>query len=298
MLLFQNKICFIVVFILFSSLMGVAQSMDELMNNAQKNSTEYVFATFKGTKVINGHSIEAPAKGVLQLIFSHRFSAMNNGFYDLFGFDGANMHFGLDYGISDKLVVGLGRSSLQKAYDGYIKYKLLRQSTGASNMPVSVSLLAATAINTLQYTGFEFKTIDRLYYTGQILIAKKINSKFSLQLMPTLVHRNYVDNQDQENDLLAIGFAGRAKLTKRMSLTGEYYYNLPNRLGAGYYNPLAIGIDIETGGHVFQVHFTNTPGMIEHQFIGMTDYNFTEGFKGIRMGFNFSRVFTIVKPRE
>ena len=132
-------------------------------------------------------------------------------------------------------------------------------------------------------------------YTGQLLMARKFNETFSLQFMPTLVHRNLTDSPDQRNTLFALGFGGRIKISKRAAITAEYYMNQPNTLGVGFYNPIAIGFDIETGGHVFQILLTSATGLIEPQFIGRTSTNFLDGAKAIRIGFNFSRVFTLKK---
>jgi hypothetical protein len=218
----------------------------------------------------------------------------------------ASIRFGFDYGITDKLAVGLGRSSglgytdPPPTYDFYAKYRVLTQSTGAHNSPVSISLLGATAINTIKWPndGITRTNNDRMYYTGQVLIARKFSERISLQLMPTIVHRNLTDTPDQANTLYSIGVGGRFKLTKRAAFTFEYYYTDPSSLGIGYYNPVAIGFDIETGGHVFQIMLTNSTGLIEPQFIGHTYTNFTDGAKAIRLGFNFSRVFTLKHKKE
>ncbi len=280
-----------------------SQDLDELMKKNERPETSYATATFKGTRLIHGHSIEAPAKGVLQLMFSHRFGTLEDPLYTFLGMNQASIRFGFDYGISNKLSVGLGRSSglggtlPPPTYDFYVKYKLLTQSTGAVNMPVSISLVGAFAIDTEHWPndGVVRTDNDRLSYTGQILIARKFNEKFSLQLMPTVVHRNLTDSPDQLNTLVALGIGGRLKLSKRTALTAEYYFNKPNSLGAGYYDPVAIGFDIDTGGHVFQIMLTNSPGLIEPQFLGRTSTNFFDGPKAIRLGFNFSRVFTVKK---
>jgi len=291
-----------------------AQNLDSLMSAAKGKQTEYATATFKGTRIINGHSIESPNKGVLQVMFSHRFGPLNDPLYTFLGLTQASIRFGGDYGITDRLAVGLGRSSglggttPPPTYDVYAKYKVLLQSSGEINMPVTVSVLLASAINTtkLPHTdGSSYNFQDRLYYTAQILIAKKFSDRFSLQLMPTILHRNFTDSPDQQNTLYTLGIAGRIKLSKRVAITGEYYASLPNTLGVGYYNPLALGFEIETGGHVFQIHITNTQGLVENQFIGQTTANiftgdnsngnaFYNAMTALRIGFNFSRVFTIV----
>lgn len=278
-----------------------SQDLDSLMNQIEGPRTDYASATFKGTRIINGHSIEAPSKGVLQLMFSHRFGTLEDPLYTFLGMNQASIRFGFDYGISGKLAVGIGRSSglggtePPPTYDFYGKYRLMTQSSGAVNHPVSISLLAATAINTQHWPtdGIIRTDADRMFYTGQVMIARKFSDRFSLQMMPTVVHRSLTDTPDQSSTLCSVGLGGRIKLTKRTAFTFEYYYTDPNSLGKGYYNPVAFGFDIETGGHVFQILLTNSTGLIEPQFIGHTTTNFMDGPKAIRMGFNFSRVFTV-----
>lgn len=276
-----------------------AQNLDDLLKEEEKDKKPtLVSATFKGTRLINGHTIESPGKGVLQLMFSHRFGPLDDPLYTFGGMDRATIRIGLDYGITDRFAIGIGRSTIQKAIDAYAKFKLLRQSEGG--MPISVSLLQTVAMNTERWPqdGLPRTQIHRYYYSSQVFIARKMSSWLSLQLMPTYIHRNLTFNTDQLNDIYALGLGFRSKISKRFAITGEYYLNLRNRLGAGYHDPLALGFEIETGGHVFQIHFTNSQGMIEHQFIGMTTDPLDGGFKGIRLGFNFSRVFQLVKQKS
>lgn len=269
----------------------------DLLNQLETQTTdslrrEYVTATFKGTRVINGHSIETPGKGSMLFLISHRFGTLNSGAYEFFGLDQATIRLGLEYGLNDRLAVGIGRSSLEKTYDGFVKYKALRQSSGPRPMPVSVTLLATTAVSTLKFQPEpERSTTSRFTYSYQALLARKFSSNLSVQLMPTLIHRNYVDLRRDENNVYAIGAAGRQKLTKRLALTAEYYYLLPGNTADDYRNSLALGFDIETGGHVFQLHFTNSQGMIEKFFVPQTTGNFFDG--DIYFGFNISRAFQL-----
>lgn len=280
--------------------------LDEEMEK-KKGGTELVEATFKTSRIINGHSIENTQKGILDFKISHRFGTLNNGFYQLFGLDNATMRMGLDYGITNRLMVGWGRSTFQKQYDAFFKYRVLRQSAGEKKMPVSVSLLASIMLSTdttsikANYnipSDVKMHFSDKLSYAWQLIIARKFSPDFSLQLMPTLVHSNVVPLAGDPNDLLSIGIGGRLKLTQRVSVNAEYYYNIPGRrlemmAGSKLYNPLSIGFDIETGGHVFQLHFTNSRGMTERQFITETPGSWGKG--DIHFGFNISRVFQIGK---
>ncbi len=274
------------------------QEQDLLKLLGREETTEYAAASFKTDRVINLHSLECTAAGVLDVKISHRFGFINGGIYNLYGLDEASIRIGADYGITDKLTIGVGRSSYEKTYDGFIKYKLLRQSTGLIKMPVTVVLLGAACIETLKWEHPERENLfsSRLYYAGQVIIGRKFSDKFSFQLSPSLVHRNLVATPEEHNDVWALGFAGRYKLNKRLALNAEYIYLFPNQVADGIYNSFSIGFDIETGGHVFQLHFTNSTSMVERGFIAETVGNWWDG--GIHFGFNISRVFTIVKPKE
>ncbi len=277
---------------------------DDLMGmldeeKAPNGRKAYVNATFKATRIINGHSIENVGYGVLDFRISHRFGPVNQGISDFFGLDGATTRLGFDYGITDWLMIGIGRSSYQKEVDGFFKAKVLRQ-TESGSMPLSLSVVGAAGIQTMKApevpAGAEYHLTNRLAYTGQLLLARKFSNRFSLQLMPTLVHYNLVPTAAEKNNVLAMGIGGRIKLSQRISLTGEYYYTLDDTRLNGTRNALSVGLDIETGGHVFQLLFTNATGMSERTFIGQTTGDW--GNSDIHFGFNISRVFTIVKPKD
>jgi len=282
-----------------------AQSDDLMSLLDEEPTTDYTTATFKTNRVVNGHSIENTAKGVLDTKFSHRFGPIRQGLYDMFGLDGATIRIGADYGVTDLLTVGFGRNSYEKTIDGFVKYKFLRQSTGAKNMPITLCFLSDIQVRTVKFAdqNRNNKFTDRLFFTHQVLIGRKFNSRLSLQLMPTVVHRNLTVSPKDKNDVFVMGAAGRIKLTKRVALNAEYYFVPEGQLETPYVNSLSIGFDIETGGHVFQLHFTNSPYMNHKAFITETqeDWFFKNSdgrmLSGIRFGFNISRVFTIVKPK-
>jgi hypothetical protein len=274
-----------------------AQEDDLLSLLGEEDVTNFTTAAFKTNRVINLHSIESTAGGVLDVKISHRFGFLNGGLYELFGLDGATIRIGGDYGLTNNITVGFGRSSYEKTLDGFAKWRFLRQSTGKKNMPLSAAIFASTAIKTIKWQNPDRENYfsSRMYYTYQLILGRKFSKAFSLQLSPTLVHRNLVGTSDEANDVYALGTAARIKLTNRMALNAEYIYVLPDQLAPGYRNSLSIGLDIETGGHVFQLHFTNSTSMIEKGFITETVGDWANG--DIHFGFNVSRVFTVRKPK-
>ncbi|WP_075351338.1 DUF5777 family beta-barrel protein [Algoriphagus marinus] len=301
------------VFILFFGLVGKAFAQDDLMAMLDEDLSKepvYTYATFKATRLINGQTVETISKKHLNFWISHRFGAVNSGFINnFFGLDEAKIRLGLEYGITDQWLIGAGRSSMEKTYDFYSKYKVLRQS---NKIPVTVTVMGGWAINTMNTgyiteTGAEmkfFNNLERYSYHGQLLIARKFNEKLSLQLMPTVLHQNRVESASIENTMLSMGGGGRYKLSNRITLSAEYYYNLVDKnqyqsetgLPYPFHNSLSLGVDIETGGHVFQLHFTNSKGMIEKQFIGQTIGTWEN--KDIFYGFNIARTFSLDKSAK
>ena len=269
----------------------ISKMLEEELKSADKNKTEYTTATFKTTRLIDGHSVENTSKGVLDVKISHRFGMINQGIGQFFGLDDARMRLGFDYGLTRYLMIGVGRSTYQKTVDGFFKVKLLRQSKGKRNMPFTMNYVATIGIITQKADSNEYDYFtSRVNYTHQILIGRKISDGLSLQLMPTLVHRNLPPDHGR-NDVYALGIGGRQKLSKRTSFNVEYYYQLPGSKVPGSTNLLSVGFDIETGGHVFQLHLTNSRAMTESSFItGNTD---SWGDGGIYFGFNISRVFNV-----
>jgi hypothetical protein len=258
-----------------------------------KPSKEFVKNAFKSTRVISSHSLEFLGAGVLDVRILHRFGELNSGSYEAFGLDQARIRIGFDYGITKRLMVGIGRSSYKKEVDGFIKYRLLWQATGEKASPVSVILVTGFADNMLKFDDPERKNYytSRLAFYNQIVVGRKFSDAFSFQLMPTMVHSNLVQTSAEKNDIYSIGAGLRYKFTRRLALTADYYYQLPDQLPDNITQPLSIGIDIETGGHVFQLHFTNALGMNERVLTTETDGRWDKG--DIHFGFNISRVFTI-----
>lgn len=286
-------ICSLIIAVSFVNV--TAQDIDELLEETSGGQTDYATATFKSTRIINGQSVERMPEGQLDFRILHRFGQLNTGAYNLWGLDQANIHFSLEYGISNWAMAGVGRGTYQKTYDGFFKLSLVRQSKGQRTMPVSVSWFSSIAINSLHWDDYEnFNFWHRASYVHQLLIARKFTDRFSFEVNPTFVHRNLVETENEENDIWAVGLGMRFKITKRFSFNAEYYdaiTPLPDFQGQETFNPLSIGVDIETGGHVFTITLTNSLAMIEKAFIAETTGDWRDG--GIHLGFNISRVFDL-----
>lgn len=269
-------------------------SQEDLLTGlgADSATKQVVTSAFKSSRVINGHSMEFIGKGVLDFRILHRFGPVNQGIKEFFGLDQASMRMGFDYGLSKNITIGIGRTTLQKELDGFIKFRPLHQSTGPRASPVSIVLVAGMSVIT-QENDDPAKDVtfsSRVGYYYQAIIGRKFSQRFTLQLSPTVVHRNEVLSND-DNDTYALGMGGRLKLSKRIAFMVDYFYVLNGLPREQNYNPLSLGFDIETGGHVFQIHFSNASGMNERAFITET---FNDWGKGdIQFGFNLSRVFNI-----
>lgn len=286
----------ILVFALFVSLSATAQNVDLFSETTNATNTDFTTGTFKATRIINGQSIENVGAGILDFRILHRFGPLSDGGYNFFGLDQASMRLGLDYGLTDRLMIGIGRSTFEKQYDGFLKYKIIRQQQGQRNIPFSVSYASSFIYKSLREAATTYTPYvsDKFSFSHQLLLASKVNDYFSLQLSPTLIHYNMVDTKTTSNDFYSLGVGFRQRVSKRVNITSEYYYRF-NSL-EGYINPLSLGVDIETGGHVFQLHVSNSTGMTERTFINETMGCWANG--DLRFGFNISRVFTIRKPKE
>ncbi len=286
------------VFFVFFALLTSAEKVfaqDDLMSliEDEKQKPEKVKNTWKSTRVINGQSSEQVAAGVLDFRVLHRFGPVNGGPYQVFGLDQATIRLGFDYGITPWLTAGLGRSTYKKELDGYLKAKPIWQTKGSRSFPFSVSLIAGMTMNTMKWENPEIHNYftSKLAYFYEVILARKFSETFSMQISPAMVHRNLVDSLVDEHNVFLLGVGARIKISKRIAICVDYFAMKPGRTADLFANPLSIGFDIETGGHVFQLHFTNATGMNERAFMTETTSQWSDG--GIRFGFNISRVFTI-----
>jgi hypothetical protein len=294
----RQKIFSISLFLL-SGLLCQGQDTNSLKSADDSIPTNAVNQTFTSTRIINGHSVETIKKQQLEFRVSHRFGQLNEGIDQFYGLDHGIIHLGLEYGLKDWLEIGIGRSTFEKTVNGFVKASILKQSSGEKNFPFHLTYLAGSEIITIKNldTSKNVTFHSRLSFIHQLLIARKFSEKFSAQLSPTFVHRNMVPTTLDKNDLFALGFGARYKITRWISITGEYFLvRQPHRemLQTRYYNPLSVGIDIDTGsGHVFQIMLTNSQAMVEGGFIGKTTGKWSDG--GVHLGFNISRLFSFAK---
>ncbi len=297
-----TKMLALMVCLVLTGLTGISQQVDLFKMQDSTNAAEPdkykdwpVLNTFYSTRLVNSHTVEITGTGSMDFRINHRFAPLNLGFYDMFGLDFASMRLGFDFGIAKNLMVGIGRTTFNKEYDGFIKYRIMQQGTGKQNSPLSIALLASMAYKNIKMDpALKVTGADRTYFTTQLLIASKLSEHTSIQLSPTYTHYNRILNlTGGSRDLFSLGILARQKVSKHISINAEYFYQATRFDNT--YDPLSIGVDINTGGHVFQLHFTNSTGMNEHSFIHETPGSWGNG--DIRWGFNISRIFRIGKKK-
>lgn len=275
-------------YLIFTLLLGTFA-----LSAQEEQDTEYAHNTFDGTRVVVGHSVKLLQEGEMEFLIAHKFGRINGGAYEFFGLDQAIIRLGLDYAIKDWLTIGVGRSSLDKQADALLKIRFLRQKKGASNFPVSISGLATTGLILLKANNPLEPILwrHRLSFNYQLLVARQFGERFSVQVMPMVTHYNLIDSKTFSNDVVSIGAAGKYQISKAVAFKAEYYYSLPNQLADNRTNSLAIGFDLDTGSHVFQLHFSNSGGLVEPAFVGNTTGQWLKG--DIHFGFTISRVFKL-----
>ncbi|MFA6402391.1 MAG: DUF5777 family beta-barrel protein [Salinivirgaceae bacterium] len=270
------------------------QDLMALLDSANTIQTqkEFVQGTFRSVRLINSYTSEIAEKNDLVFSISHRFDPINSGAYELWGLDHSEIRFGFEYGLTNRISLGLGRSSHEKLYDGFIKIKIARQSSGAKSFPLTITLLEGMDIKTYKYVDDvrDYPFSARLYYTHELFISRKINNYISAQVVPTLLHRNMVITKEEQNLVPAIGFGSNVTVNKWLSFSGEYFYLLPGNTADNYSNSLAFTMELESGGgHIFQITLANSHGMTEKSFIPETTGKWIDG--DIQLGFNIIRVF-------
>lgn len=284
----------------FLLLLGISGNLpaQDLLSGMEDSTPkkEVVTAAFKSTRVIMTHSMEMLKPGVLDFRILHRFGNINQGIKEFFGMDDATIRLGLDYGLSNNLTIGLGRGSYRKEVDGFLKFRAVPQATGPGGSPVSVLLVGGAMVQTAPWSGHkdDESVTNRMAYYTQLILGRKFSDAFTLQLTPTWVHRNLVAAVD-DNNTLALGTGARFRLSRRVSLNVDHYVVFNTEKSFDTYFPLSVGFDIETGGHVFQLHFTNAIGMNERAFLTETTNRWGNG--DIQFGFNISRTFQLKKKR-
>ena len=269
---------------------------------AQEIPAESIGRTFKDTRIINTHSTEGLAKRKLDIRIGHRFGDLKDGWETLYGLENAaDVLIGADYGITNKLMVGLNRTKgggpLTALINTTVKYKLLGQKAGGGS-PLSLSLLFVNTISTLKKVDnpeslayFE-KFQHRMSYTFQALIARKFADALSFQLTPAYTYRNLV-NYDDSNGMFSLGIAMRVQITKVLGLIADAAipFSALRNAENGYYFPLGVGLEIDTGGHIFQINLTNARGMVATDYLPYTKSNWLDG--EFRLGFTISRTFNL-----
>lgn len=285
--------------LLFGTTNLVAQEEDMLkLLGEEKPKKERVKYAFKSPRVINGHSMEFLNPGTMDFRILHRFGPLDKGYKNFFGLDQASMRMGFDFGIMQNLMVGIGRSTYKKEVDAFLKYAPIRQSTGPWHSPITLAFVSGITMDGLDWSDPTRKNFftSRLGYYFEAIIGRKFSETFTLQIVPTMVHQNLVPLETDPNNIYALGVGGRLKLSQRVAFTWDYSHVFIGMPDSGFYHPLSVGFDIETGGHVFQLHFSNATGMNERAFITETTGRW--GKAEVRFGFNLSRVFQIKKPKH
>lgn len=269
---------------------SLAQDSTMISQIEDEAAPEPVSGAFKSTRVINAHSIEMLAKGNLDFRIMHRFGFVSDGIRQFFGLDAASMRMSFDYGITNHLSIGIGRSTFRKELDGFIKARLVQQTKGTVRRPFSVIIAAGSTMHTEQYfTTPKPSTVQRLGYYVQLVAGRKFSRNFSMQLSPIFVHTNLPATIGDPQGVFAMGLGARYAISPRTAITFDYHH--PFASLAESTDPLSLGLDISTGGHTFQLQFSNSTGMNERAYITQTTGNF---FKGdIRFGFNLSRIFRV-----
>lgn len=267
---------------------GILFAQDDLLKDIDtvQAPVENSQPAFKALQIVTGQSTKLSAKNEWYIVVAHRFGDVSRGFKDFFGLDDASTKLGVIYGATDWLSLSLSRETNLKTFEGGAKYRLLKQN---ENFPVDVAGYHVMAVNTdLSKDNYPYlKFNDRLSYLTQALISRRFSDSFSLQLTPSYVHKNLYDPAVEDKNQFLAGLGGRYKISKRISINAEYFVNFDHH--SFYKNPLSLGMDIETGGHVFQLLFTNSQLNSDIGYLTNAAGRWDKG--QIFFGFNLYRVF-------
>jgi hypothetical protein len=282
----KTKILFL---FLLSSILTFSQKDKDKESEDENDFDENIYASFFTLKIVNLETTKTAKKGDLYFNISHRFGSIKGGIDEFFGLDQSNIRFSFFYGITDRLTLGASRSSFNKTYDITAKYRFWQQEE--NGFPVTITGFSEIAANTDfdedDYPGFTFK--NRLSYLTEILISKKINNNFSLELAPIFIHENFVINDDQSNSQFALGAGGRYNINGTLSLSLDYVYHFNRASNSDFINPLSLGFNIEVGEHVFQIIVSNSNQLNDINFITSAAGDWANG--DIFLGFNLYRIF-------
>lgn len=276
----------ILLLLLFPTIMSAQEDLLKEVDSTTSEKTK-VESAFKALKIVNLESTKLASKGDFYFIVAHRFGSLKDGFEGAYGLDNAVTQLKFLYGVTDWFTLSGARSELAYDFSG----KFLLQSQETNGFPLAIAAFTSVAINnTLKESNFpKMKFEDRFVYVAQLLVSRKVNSKLSLELAPTFFHENFVTDDEQDNSQYAIGVGGRYKFAKRWSVNVDYAAHLNRSSTSPYKDPLSIGVDLDTGGHVFQMHFSSSQGIHEAGFLGNSTGDWTKG--DIYFGFNLLRVF-------
>jgi hypothetical protein len=292
----RTKLC-LLIFLLAGVLAGA--NAQEKVKKGPLAPVDYATSTFNGTRVVVGESSEIQERGDLAFVFSHHFGAINTGYENLFGLKQSQVRLGLEYGATKWLGLGVGLNTLQNTWDGFLKFKVLRQSRGGKKMPLTLTVYTSMAVYTTKWEDPDRKnyTASRISYATQIILARKFGERFSLQIAPTYVHLNLVPSWEDHNNIFSLGGAAKFKISDVVSLNAEYYYLFPKQIvSTPAYSTFSFGVDIVTSRHIFQIFLTNAMGENMESIVTRTSGTWWNG--DIFLGFNIYRLFTIVRNKD
>jgi hypothetical protein len=284
----MNKLIFTILGLFFGCFVFSQNNLLDEISSESSYKDEFEMPAFKAMKVVNNQSTKLAQKGDLYLYVGHRFGTIKGGVESLFGLDYANTKIEILYGLINQVQVGFSRESFKKTYNLHVKYGIKSQTT---SFPLSItsynSVNLDTSLDENQYPNLNFN--ERYVYISQLLISRRFNDNFSFQLAPSIVKYNFLTNQFKNDFNYILNYGSRLKISKRSSFNIDYSHHLNRLNNSEEKNVLSLGIDMETGGHVFQLLFSNTQASDEAGVLTGAEGNWTKG--DVFFGFNILRVF-------